>query len=298
MPSIAYAADRMVKVTGADSADLLRRVRVARDSELLPASGRSPAEPQVEVEHGAILVFIALSTAHPQLHTGDMLRRLWRLRPRSHAKLLEREPDLFSLHRARLWAVGERPPHFGRAVCNMIEEAADEDGRKHLQSRYKRIAAWSDCHNAGFLNANASAEIFEDIAEDGWQAKRPKLRTITEIDIEVIFELADLVVASRLEARRRGTSIPVSDALRALDDNLVQESETPPQQGAAPTLTTKPEAAHTDAPPTTDTGNTTHARMGEQALTRPQAGSALAKSSDGAPAHDDARPPASGRAAA
>lgn len=225
--SVPQMVDQTISVEP-DGPRLRAMQKYLQKAGMLPSAARSSGSPQVEAIHAAIWL-LALLVGGRQTHVTHAVYTAYIMPPRDRKgwRNPALQDELSSDHcLARHTGSTDRIASAGELMYLLISLAAEgRESREWVRKTFSEIEVSHDGRMICFRLRDGSAEYYElrgGITRSGPDGKGPLLETSSRARIEFLLALADMVAQTRIDAARRGITVPVDSAFKALG------YETPP----------------------------------------------------------------------
>ena len=213
MPNFGALAQELGTQRG-DYADVMLRLRYAREGRLIGSSAKDERKPQIAEVHAISGLFCCLAGG-PQRGVVSAVRALWRLKP---TFLRPVEQDELGNEITRPALPFEEGFTFGQAVCGEMTSfmsnslAALQERRETIGEASKlRISVWEGCSQAAIVKSGWIQFFGHPVSQTS-----SFIETVTTAPGASIERLAWLVDESRQEAMRRRVEIPTDESWTAL----------------------------------------------------------------------------------
>lgn len=208
--------------------DVNLRARNLRENGILGRSSKDPEAPQIEVVHAAALV-LATMGYQVQSRATSTARELWNLPSTSIT------PQ--HINQQGLSTRGKEIPFsddltFGQRVAAFIEQAASTriENTRSSDAPFEYLIVWRDRRLSAGIQYNDRLVMYGNSIETSLGRRKPVISNQSMIPLFGVRRLGELVMQSRAEAARRGTTIPVRDAYEALGQPIPGELvDSPPE---------------------------------------------------------------------
>lgn len=214
MPSFA-ALFELVGGIASSRRDALNRGRYVRKAGIIGVSSKDPDAPDVDAVHAAAAL-ISVMWPGTQLDVAERTRALWHLPWTAVQRHQETATGTLKQAPARVPPI-TRPSRFGPEIVGLIGIEAESPGT--IAERVRLVTVWRD-HLLAAISERKLTNYFGE--PTGPREDEARLQTQTTAPAAVLRELGAFVRRSRQEAAKRGITIDVIGAYRALGDEPPQ----------------------------------------------------------------------------